>query len=70
MMILGRSIDKKSKSLIVEALYPDLEDLKHSKSDGGCGGGLGGGNGGGERERQVQEEGKSPTPFIKSLMGA
>ena len=54
------------KSLIVEALYPDLEDLKHSISDGGAIGGGGGGGGGGG----VQEEGESPTPLIKSLMGA
>ena len=33
-LILGRSVEKTNKQLIVETLYLDLEDLKQSKSDG------------------------------------
>ena len=50
-----REGEREREQLIIEAIYLDLEDIKQSKSDGGK-----------ETDRQRQ----SPTPFIKSLLGA
>ena len=49
---------EKSRSLIVEALYLDLKDLKQNKSDG-------------ERDRDRETDRQTvllPIPFIKSLL--